>query len=108
MKQDALPLTYTPRKLLSHPTQQLFYTIESDHRVYSPDIITQKLKELVRVSLFMLNFSLTLSFKGASKADREALDIPPEIFGRPRAPAGNWASCIRIIDPIQVRQSAPF
>lgn len=26
--------------------------------------------------------------------------MPPEIFGRPRAPTGTWASNIRIIDPV--------
>lgn len=27
--------------------------------------------------------------------------LPPEQFGRPKAPAGTWGSCIRIIDPVQ-------
>lgn len=29
------------------------------------------------------------------------LELSPEDFGRPKAPAGTWASCIRIIDPIE-------
>lgn len=38
--------------------------------------------------------------------DDEMLDLPAEVFGRAKAPAGTWASCIRIIDPVEVSQSA--
>lgn len=37
------------------------------------------------------------------KVDREMLELSAETFGRPRAPAGTWASCIRIVDPVNVR-----
>jgi len=30
------------------------------------------------------------------------VDLAPEVFGRPKAEAGQWASCIRVIDPIEV------
>lgn len=30
------------------------------------------------------------------------LDLPPEIFGRPKAEGGKWASCVRILDPVNV------
>lgn len=33
--------------------------------------------------------------------DQEMLELAPEDFGRPKAPAGTWASCIRVIDPIE-------
>jgi len=36
------------------------------------------------------------------KVDREMLELSPEQFGRPKAPEGTWASCIRIIDPHKV------
>ena len=29
--------------------------------------------------------------------------MPVEIFGRPRAPAGTWGSCVRIIDPVKAK-----
>lgn len=35
--------------------------------------------------------------------DDEVLELPPEVFGRPKAPAGTWASGIRIINPVDVR-----
>jgi len=87
LKQDAMPLSYTPRKLISHPSLQLFYTIESDHRAYGEDVANQKLQELAS--------------QGQS-VDREMVDLPPATFGRVKAPAGTWASCIRVIDPVQV------
>ena len=31
------------------------------------------------------------------------MSLPPEQFGRPKAAAGTWASCIRIISPLEVR-----
>lgn len=30
------------------------------------------------------------------------LELPAEVFGRSKAPAGTWASCIRIVDPAEV------
>lgn len=33
------------------------------------------------------------------------VDLSPEAFGRPKAPAGSWASCIRIINPVDVSVS---
>jgi splicing factor 3B subunit 3 len=35
--------------------------------------------------------------------DDEMLELPPEVFGRCKAPAGTWASAIRVIDPVEVR-----
>lgn len=32
--------------------------------------------------------------------------MPPEVFGRPKAPAGTWASNIRIIDPAEAKTIA--
>ena len=29
------------------------------------------------------------------------VDLPPEQFGRPKAPAGTWSSAIRVIDPVE-------
>jgi splicing factor 3B subunit 3 len=45
--------------------------------------------------------------RAAGKEDAAALlELPPTDFGRPRAPAGTWASCIRIIDPVEPRTVA--
>jgi len=37
------------------------------------------------------------------KIDEEVLNLPPEVFGRPKAPAGTWGSCIRIVDPVEAK-----
>lgn len=42
------------------------------------------------------------------KVEEDVISLPPEQFGRPKAPAGTWASCIRIIDPVEVRFSHYF
>jgi splicing factor 3B subunit 3 len=47
LKQDSIPLSYTPRKFISHPTNRYFYLIEGDHRVMGQGAVTQKLDELV-------------------------------------------------------------
>ena len=45
-----MPLTYTPRKFISHPTNQYFYMIEADHRVWGEEAADKKIAELVRIS----------------------------------------------------------
>ena len=35
------------------------------------------------------------------KVDEEVVTLPVEQFGRPKAPAGTWGSCIRILDPVE-------
>ena len=42
LKQDSTPLSYTPRKFISHPYNSIFYMIESDHRTYGP-VATQRI-----------------------------------------------------------------
>lgn len=45
-----MPLSYTPRKFITHPTNHYFYMIEGDHRVLGPDAAAAKLDELVSCS----------------------------------------------------------
>ncbi|OSD06959.1 hypothetical protein PYCCODRAFT_1474347 [Trametes coccinea BRFM310] len=85
LKQDSMPLTYTPRKFIPHPTNGLLYLIEGDHRVMSEEAANKKLQELR---------------EQGERIDEEVLSLPPAQFGRPKAPAGTWASCIRIINPV--------
>ncbi|KAI5116752.1 hypothetical protein M0805_001610 [Coniferiporia weirii] len=85
LKQDSMPLTYTPRKFIPHPTNQFFYMIEADHRVMGDEAAKQKLDELRNQGV---------------KIEQDVVELPVEVFGRPKAPAGTWGSCIRIIDPL--------
>jgi splicing factor 3B subunit 3 len=47
LKQDCIPLSYTPRKFITHPNNNYFYLIEGDHRVLADEAATQKLNDLV-------------------------------------------------------------
>ena len=47
LKQDAIPLEYTPRKFVTHPHNHYFYLIESDHRVLSEEAANKQLEKLV-------------------------------------------------------------
>jgi|SRR6267154_598407 len=53
LKQDALQLTYTPRKFTTHPGNSYFYLIESDHRVLGEVAAATKLQELVKPILHL-------------------------------------------------------
>ncbi|KDQ52575.1 hypothetical protein JAAARDRAFT_73058 [Jaapia argillacea MUCL 33604] len=76
LKEVEMPLDFTPRKLIAHPTNHLLYLIESDHRA------AQGLSGAT----------------GAQRSSGEPGDHPSTVVW-PRAPAGTWASCIRVSDP---------
>jgi splicing factor 3B subunit 3 len=42
-----------------------------------------------------------ISQRKKQRINESVVQLPPEVFGRPKAPAGTWGSCIRIIDPVQ-------
>ncbi|KAI0789091.1 mono-functional DNA-alkylating methyl methanesulfonate N-term-domain-containing protein [Abortiporus biennis] len=88
-KQDSLPLQYTPREFVSHPTNGLFYLVEGDHRVLGTQAAKDRIKKLRR--------------EGTLVNEDTTLDLPSDQFGHPKAPAGTWASRICIIEPVQVR-----
>ena len=47
LKQEILPLSYTPRKFVSHPQNSYFYLVESDHRTMSPAMVEERVKVMV-------------------------------------------------------------
>lgn len=110
LKQDSIPLSYTPRKFITHPTNRYFYLIEGDHRTMGEDAVAKKLDELVSISFtgaFKARYTnIGLQRRQGKNIDDEVVDLPPEVFGRPKAPAGTWASCIRIIDPVEAKTVA--
>lgn len=60
LKQDSIPLTYTPRKFVGYPYNNIFYSIETDHRTYGPAAIKRIVEEKVSFA-----YSLTMSQKCA-------------------------------------------
>jgi len=49
LKQDQVPLTYTPRKFVTHPQSHLMYLVESDHRTYGESAMRDELQKQVVV-----------------------------------------------------------
>ncbi|GBE87385.1 Pre-mRNA-splicing factor RSE1 [Sparassis crispa] len=84
LKQNSAPLSYTPRKIVSHPENHYLYLIESDHRTWS--------ESAARSQLTKQQEGLLLSGE-IGKGLGNLLNV--------KAPAGIWASCIRIVDPVQ-------
>ncbi|KAH8894828.1 Pre-mRNA-splicing factor rse-1 [Thozetella sp. PMI_491] len=77
--QKSIPLSYTPRRLIKHPEQPYFYTIESDNNTLPPELRKKLLED-------------------PSAVNGDATVLPPEEFGHPKG-RGRWASCISIVDP---------
>ncbi|KAJ9476414.1 Pre-mRNA-splicing factor RSE1 [Pseudozyma hubeiensis] len=87
LKQDSVSLSYTPRRIAHHPNEQgLFYVVEAEHRTLSPGSQRRR-TELLEKEL--------------KPHQRGVLDLNPAEFGLIRAEAGNWASCIRVVDGVQ-------
>jgi splicing factor 3B subunit 3 len=47
LKQDSIPLSFTPRKFICHPKERFFYLIEGDHRVLGEEAANKRLQEMV-------------------------------------------------------------
>eukprot|EP00842_Homolaphlyctis_polyrhiza_P007012 jgi/Hompol1/8/HPOL_001304-RA len=85
-KQAAIPLKYTPRRFIFDSSSQNFIIIESDHGTLCPTDRTS-----------------ILEAKAALDTEEGTIpeELPVEQFGLPKAAPGNWASCIRIVNPLQ-------
>ncbi|KAK7203682.1 CPSF A subunit region-domain-containing protein [Myxozyma melibiosi] len=81
IKQDIIPLRYTPRQMTQNPYQPLYYVAESDNSTLSP---SSKEKLLATSS---------------KKQQQDFEELPAEDFGNARY-TGKWASCIEVVDPI--------
>ena len=79
LKQDKIPLSYTPRKLIQHPFKPIFYTLESDQQTTS--------------DIAKANIQSTLQNGDLEQASTFE-------FTNPRGSPGTWASCIRVVDPL--------
>ncbi|KAL1637871.1 pre-mRNA-splicing factor rse1 [Neofusicoccum ribis] len=81
---ENIPLMHTPRNLVRHPTEPLFYVIESDNNTLSSATRQQLLNDPATVN-------------------GDAKILPPEEFGYPKG-NGHWASCIQVVDPISSKE----
>ncbi|CUS08309.1 unnamed protein product [Tuber aestivum] len=78
LQQESIPLSYTPRKMLKHPDQPIFYVVEADANTLSV-ATKQKLLD--------------------SAQNGDTNELAPVEFGNPRG-EGHWASCISVVDPV--------
>lgn len=78
--QESIPLAHTPRQLVRHPDQPLFYVTESDNNVLSSATKARLQND-------------------PSVVNGDAVVLPAEDFGHPRG-TGHWASCVQIVDPV--------
>lgn len=81
LKQEIMPLSYTPRRLIQHPHRPLFYILETDHNT-SPLPTNQT------------------NGQANSHANGDVDGYDAVMYGLPKTGQGNWASCIRVIDPL--------
>ncbi|KAG2186047.1 hypothetical protein INT43_002485 [Umbelopsis isabellina] len=84
--QSIIPLSYTPRRFILHPSTKNFIIIESDHATFSPEA-----KRLGLIEKENDGFEI----------DDEVTNLDPQQFGHVRNSAGKWASCIRVVSPFQ-------
>ncbi|KAF2085479.1 hypothetical protein K490DRAFT_46485 [Saccharata proteae CBS 121410] len=78
--QESIPLAYTPRDFVRHPSEALFYVIEADNNTLSSTSRNRLLND-------------------SNVVNGDGVVLPPEEFGYPRA-NGHWASAIQVVDPV--------
>jgi splicing factor 3B subunit 3 len=81
--QESISLAYTPRHMVRHPDQPLFYVIESDNNILSPSTKMRLLNDTKAVN-------------------GDAVQLSPEDFGYPRG-TGHWTSCVQVVDPYDTK-----
>uniref|UniRef100_A0A2K6GP55 Splicing factor 3b subunit 3 n=1 Tax=Propithecus coquereli TaxID=379532 RepID=A0A2K6GP55_PROCO len=98
--QVAFPLQYTPRKFVIHPESNNLIIIETDHNAYTEATKAQRKQQMAEEMV-----------EAAGEDERELAaemaaaflneNLPESIFGAPKAGSGQWASVIRVMNPIQ-------
>ncbi|XP_035766455.1 splicing factor 3B subunit 3 [Neolamprologus brichardi] len=98
--QVAFPLQYTPRKFVIHPETNNLILIETDHNAYTEATKAQRKQQMAEEMV-----------EAAGEDERELAaemaaaflneNLPEAIFGSPKAGAGQWASLVRLVNPIQ-------
>uniref|UniRef100_A0AAR2K1C0 Splicing factor 3B subunit 3 n=1 Tax=Pygocentrus nattereri TaxID=42514 RepID=A0AAR2K1C0_PYGNA len=98
--QVAFPMQYTPRKFVIHPETNNLVLIETDHNAYTEATKAQRKQQMAEEMV-----------EAAGEDERELAaemaaaflneNLPEAIFGAPKAGSGQWASLVRLINPIQ-------
>ena len=83
LKQEVMPLSYTPRRMIQHPHRPIFYILETDHN-------TSRLP----------NSQANGHANGKNGENGNADGYDAVMYGLPKTGQGNWVSCIRVVDPL--------
>ena len=99
--QAAYPLEYTPRRFVvsQEGTASRLFIIESDHNAYTEatkqarkQVMAEEMKEAAGEDEQELARDMAEDFLNEN--------LPEAVFGAPKAGAGMWASCLRVMDPV--------
>lgn len=95
--ETAIPLRYTPRKFVVHPKRKLLVMIESDQGAFTAEEREAAKKESFEAAGMGENGNAEHMENGDDEENNDPLS--DEQYGYPKAEAGKWVSCIRVLDP---------
>lgn len=98
--QVATPLQYTPRKLEIHPPTGHLVLLETDHNSFTEASKAQRKQQMAEE---MVQTAGEYEEVAAAEAAENFLseELPENVFGAPKAGAGMWASCLRVMHPTE-------
>eukprot|EP00850_Spirogloea_muscicola_P004391 SM000019S04935 [mRNA] locus=s19:136527:142578:+ [translate_table: standard] len=114
--QTAIPLRYTPRRMVLHPSRKALIVIEADTSSFSAaerEVLRQEAIEAHGLARGRKKMDVDHLENGNHAAavlkqeqDEELAEededpLPEEQYGYPRAESGKWASCVRVVDPVE-------
>lgn len=100
--QISTPLQYTPRGLVVHPPTSNLLLIETDHNAFTEATKQERKQQMAEEMVQSAEDEEKVAAAQAAEAFL-AEDLPETVFGSPKAGAGMWASCLRIMHPSQGR-----
>ena len=83
--QQSMKLAYTPRRAALLKQANCFVVLETDHNSLVADSVIKAGMEV----------------EGREEEDEEEEEMPESVYGVHRAGQGRWASCIRVVDPVE-------
>ena len=97
--QQSFQLEYTPRKFIIHPESGNVILMETDHNAY-----TEKTKQARKQQMAEEMIEVAGEDEQEQAAEMAAAfiqeNLPENIFGAPKPGPGQWASVIRILNPL--------
>jgi splicing factor 3B subunit 3 len=98
--QVAMPLQYTPRKFVIHPTNKSLVIIETDHNALTEKTKVQRKRQIAEE---MVSSAPEHVREQVAQAAEQFLseDLPEVVFSAPKPGLSMWASGIRVVDPAQ-------